>query len=213
MDGQGRRPDVVLALPLDYLFSTMPLFTVQTECILELGYADSTTHFSSIPMHLVTLTVPSTISNFTISHAAPGYDPQKLRHCQIQELRLEFFYRKPPQIRVGLVANRQEVTFIADDYLLPHLTIPAGIPPLELVIGRFTSALQVLRPNCRHWRRTVDELAATLHFSHHSYRSSSGFILWLVKDNYAAVCTVLPMFILLYRLMWKVISLKIVFQG
>jgi len=37
MGRQGQRPDVVLALTLDYQFSTMTLFTVilQTERILE----------------------------------------------------------------------------------------------------------------------------------------------------------------------------------
>src|SRR6218665_3128412 len=38
-----------------------------------------------------------------------------------------FFSRKPPHIVWGLVANRQEVTFIADDCLIPHLKIPAGV--------------------------------------------------------------------------------------
>ena len=54
----------------------------------------SSTHFSSIPMHLVTLTVPSTMSNFTMSHAAPDHDLQNMLHCQTQALRLEFC-RKP----------------------------------------------------------------------------------------------------------------------
>ena len=51
-----------------------------------------------------------------------------------------------------------------------------------LVISCFMSGLHNLRPNCRHRRRTVDELAATLHFSHHARRSSSDFNLQLVKD-------------------------------
>src|SRR6218665_260848 len=58
-------------------------------------------HFSSIPMHLVTLTVPSTMSNFTTNHAAPNHDLQKMLHCQIQDLRLEFFSRKPTHIMCG----------------------------------------------------------------------------------------------------------------
>src|SRR6218665_3494159 len=109
--------------------------------------------------------------------------------------------KKPPHIRVGLVANRQEVTFIADDHLIPRLTISAGVPPLDIIIHRFIGALQDLRPKCRHWRPTVDELEATLHFSHHLRRSSSDFNLRLVKDNHAALCTVLPMLMLLYLLM------------
>src|SRR6218665_1761269 len=51
-------------------------------------YADSSTHFSSVPMHLVTLTVPSIMSNFTTSHTAPNHDLQKMLHCQIQALGL-----------------------------------------------------------------------------------------------------------------------------
>src|SRR6218665_654347 len=42
-----------------------------------------------------------------MSHAAPDHDLQKMLHCQIQPLRVEFFSRKTPHIRVGLVANRQ----------------------------------------------------------------------------------------------------------
>src|SRR6218665_2693228 len=60
-------------------------------------------------MHLVTLTVPSTMSNFTMSHAAPDHDLQTMLQCQIQALQLAVFSRKPPHIRVDLVANRQEV--------------------------------------------------------------------------------------------------------
>jgi len=35
-------------------------------------YAEGNMHFDSIPLHLVTLTVPSTMSNFTMNHAAPA---------------------------------------------------------------------------------------------------------------------------------------------
>src|SRR6218665_2406849 len=66
-------------------------------------------HVSSIPMHLFTLTVPSTMSYFTMSHAARDPDLQKMLHCQIHALRLELFSSKPPHIRVNLVANRHEV--------------------------------------------------------------------------------------------------------
>src|SRR6218665_723874 len=52
-------------------------------------------------MHLVTLTVPSTMSNLTTSHAAPNHDLQKMLHCQIQALWLEFFSRKPTHIMCG----------------------------------------------------------------------------------------------------------------
>src|SRR6218665_3929959 len=38
------------------------------------------------------------MSNFTTSHAAPNHDLQKILHCQIQALRLEFFSRKPTHI-------------------------------------------------------------------------------------------------------------------
>jgi len=48
------------------------------------------------------------MSNFTMSHAAPDHELQKMFHCQIQALSLQFFSRKPPYMRVGLVANRQE---------------------------------------------------------------------------------------------------------
>jgi len=103
-----------------------------------------------------------------MSHAAPGHDLQKMFHCQIQALWLIFFSRKPPHIRVGLVANGQEllssVTIIFSHILKFQLVYRVW----TLVISRFMSVLQNIRPNCRHWRRTVDELAATLHFSYHS---------------------------------------------
>src|SRR6218665_1285920 len=101
-------------------------------------------------------------------------------------------------IRVGLVAL-SSLTIILSHILQFQLVYRLW----TLVIGRFMSALQNLTPtcNCRHWRRSVDELAATLHLFHHSCRNLSDFNLRLVKDNYAAVCTVLSMFMLLYPLM------------
>src|SRR6218665_860914 len=71
--------------------------------LLEKSYSDSSTHFSSVPMHLVTLPVPSTMSNFTTSHAAPNHDLQKMLHCKIQALWLEFFSRtsRPPSRRIS----------------------------------------------------------------------------------------------------------------
>jgi len=44
------------------------------------------------------------------------------------------------------------------------LTIPAVYRHWTSVISRFLLALQDLRMNSRHRRRTVDELATTLHF-------------------------------------------------
>jgi len=56
-----------------------------------------------------------------------------------------------------------------------------------LVIIRFMSALQDLRPNCRHQRFSFHELAPALHFSHgpttHTYGGSDDFNLRLVKDR------------------------------
>src|SRR6218665_2960437 len=97
LSAQGYRPAVVLALPVGDQFGTMTWLTVirETEWILEQSYANSTTHFSSIPIHLVTLTVPATMSNFTMRQAAPDHDLQKMLHCQIQALLLGFFSRKP----------------------------------------------------------------------------------------------------------------------
>src|SRR6218665_2018646 len=95
-------------------------------------------------MHLVTLTVPSTMSNFTTNHAAPNHDLQKMLHCQIQALRLEFFSRKPTHIMCGSSCKH--------DLLL-----------LEALLAAIL-------------------LAAILHFSHHSCRSSSDFNLRLAKD-------------------------------
>src|SRR6218665_369787 len=60
-------------------------------------------HFSSVPMQYNT--VPSTMSNFTTSHAAPNHDLQKMLHCQIQALRLEFFSRKPTHIMCGSICK------------------------------------------------------------------------------------------------------------
>ena len=133
-------------------------------------------------MHLVTLTVPSTMSNFTMSHAAPDHYLQKMLQCQIQALQLAVFSRKPPHIRVGLVANRQEVLSSLTIIFSHILQFQLVYSLWTLVISRFVSALKDLRPNCRHWRHTVDELATTLHFSDHSCRSSSDFNLRLVKD-------------------------------
>src|SRR6218665_1079446 len=65
-----------------------------------------------------------------------------------------------------------ESVFIADDHLLPHLTIPAGVPPLDI---SHQPLHECFRSNCGHRRRTVDELAATLHFSHRSCKSSNDF--------------------------------------
>src|SRR6218665_1154820 len=67
------------------------------------------------------------MSNFTMSHAAPDHDLQKMLHCQFQALQFEFSSRKPPRIHVVLVANRQEVQ-------------------IKLVIYRFMSTLQDHRP-------------------------------------------------------------------
>jgi len=91
--------------------------------------------------------------------------------------------------------------FIDDDHLLPHLTIPAGVVYRRwtLVISRFMSALQDLRPNCRHRQCTVDGLAAILTFSHHSCRLLKRFQ-FAVGQGYAAMCAVLAMLMLLYRL-------------
>src|SRR6218665_3801713 len=54
-----------------------------------------------------------------------------------------------------------------------HPLIPA-VPPLDIShhpLDEYFAGPQTY--SCRHWRRTVDELAATLHFSRHSCRSSS----------------------------------------
>jgi len=77
-------------------------------------------------MHLVTLTVTSTMSNFTTSHAVPSYDLQKMLRCQIQALWLKFYTCGPSCKQAG-----SKLSFIADDHLLPHLTIPPGVPPLD----------------------------------------------------------------------------------
>jgi len=133
-------------------------------------------------MHLVTLTVPLKMSNFTMSHAAPDHDLQKMLHSQIQVLRLEFFSKMLPHLHVGLIANIQEVLSSLTITFSYILQLQLAYRLWTLVISRFMSALQDFRPNCRHRRHTVDELAATLHFSHHSCRSSSDFNLRLVKD-------------------------------
>src|SRR6218665_3266586 len=74
-------------------------------------------HFGSIPMHLpilVTLTVSSTMPDFTVNHAASDHDLQKMLHVlsiiyAYPLFKLEFFSRKPPHIRVGLIAYMQEM--------------------------------------------------------------------------------------------------------
>ena len=61
------------------------------------------------------------MSNFTTSHAAPNHDLQKMLHCQIQALWLEFFSRKPTHICVGLIANRHCCWAGSNLALLPPL--------------------------------------------------------------------------------------------
>lgn len=92
--------------------------------------ADGTMHFSNMPMHLVALSIPSTICRRpTGSQAAPDHDLQRMLHHQVKALQLEFFSTKPPHICMDLVANRQKVLFIAEQHLLPHLLTPAGVLP------------------------------------------------------------------------------------
>src|SRR6218665_297389 len=81
MSGQRQRPGVVLALPVGDQFGTMTWLTVifEIELMLEKSYVDSSTYFSSIPMHLAT----STITNFNIGHKAPDHGLQKMLQCQI----------------------------------------------------------------------------------------------------------------------------------
>src|SRR6218665_392649 len=126
------------------------------------SYADSTMHFGSIPMHLVTLTIPSTMSNFTMSREAADHDLKKMLHCQIQAVRLELFSRKPPHIHVGQVANRQQVHSSLMIIFSHLLQIQLMYSLWMSVTSRVLRASQNLRSNCRHRRRTVDELAATI---------------------------------------------------
>src|SRR6218665_2912244 len=88
-------------------------------------------NFSSISMHLVTLTVPLTMSNFAISHAAPDHDLQKMLHCQIKHSHLNSS-RGNLLTYVWPSCKQAGSAFIADDHLLQHLTIPAGVPPLDI---------------------------------------------------------------------------------
>jgi len=87
---------------------------------------------------MVAVTVPSTMSKFTMSHAAPDHDLQEmLLHRQVKSFRLEFFSRKPLHIRVCLVTKKAGSTFITKYRILlhVHLTAPAGVltvPPCPL---------------------------------------------------------------------------------
>lgn len=62
-------------------------------------------------------------------------------HWQVQALRFEFFARNPPHnhVRAGLVAKRAGSALIAENHLLPHLKVPAGVPPCPLYSLRRTS--------------------------------------------------------------------------
>ena len=104
-------------------------------------------HFGSIPLHLVTLTVPS-MSNFTMN-----YDLQKMLHCQLQSLRLEFFKTIATHLYVGLVANTGN--FIADDDHVPRLTIAAGVLPLDISYQPLSACLvrsqNELQAPATHW--------------------------------------------------------------
>src|SRR6218665_3841578 len=110
--------------------------------LLEKSYADSSTHFSSVPMYLVTLTVPSTMSNFATGHAAPNHDLQKMLHCQIQALRLEFFSRKPTHIMCGSSCKHDLLLLEAllAAILLAAISL-AAIPPLMQEFKRFQFAV------------------------------------------------------------------------
>src|SRR6218665_3054420 len=81
-------------------------------------------------MHLVTLTVPSTTSNFTTSQAAPNHDLQKMLHCQIQALRLEFFSRKPTHIMCG--PSCKQALFLSWQQSCTSLTTHAGVQAISI---------------------------------------------------------------------------------
>ena len=128
----GHGPGVVLALPVSDQFSTMTWLTV----ILHYSYiyANSTTHFSSISMHLVTLTVPSTVSNFTISQ---NHDLVLTRSWSSEDVSLSYsntptwiLLEETSSHTCGPSCKQAGSAFIADNHLLQHLTIQAGAPPL-----------------------------------------------------------------------------------
>ena len=80
-------------------------------------------------MCFVTLTAPSMMFNFTMSHATP------CRRCLCTVMfkhsaELKFFSRRPPQVLVGL--KQAGNAFIAEHHLLQHHTVPAGVPPRPL---------------------------------------------------------------------------------
>ena len=96
------------------------------------------------------------------------------------------------------------------------LSEPHGTPGVRgpqfgkhCVMRCFLRALQDLRPNCGHRRRSVDELAATLHFSHHLCRSSNDVNLRLVTAMQSSVFSGYVHFVVLTNVKLKVISLKI----
>ena len=129
-----------------------------------------------------------------MNYNEPDHELQKMVYCQIQELRFEYSFRKPPHIRVGLVANMQEV--------LSSLTIIYfHILQFRLVYrpGHQSSAASYVP--CRVSDRTTLQALAT-----HYWWARSNLALHLplmqefkrfqfaIGQRYAAMCTVLVMF-------------------
>src|SRR6218665_1590060 len=87
------------------------------------------------------------MSNFNMNYNEPDHELQKMVYCQIQELRFEYSLRKPPHIRVGLVANMQEVLSSLTIIYFHILQFRLVYRLWTSVISRFLRALQGLRPN------------------------------------------------------------------
>jgi len=97
IDRQGQRPDAVLAPPPDYQFGTMKCslssFKQNEYCNKAMLMVP---HTSAVGIYRWFGHIDSSIDNVQLhynymSHATPDYDLQKMLHCQIQALRLEFF--------------------------------------------------------------------------------------------------------------------------
>ena len=114
---------------------------------------------------------------------------------------LDFFSREPLHIHVGLVVKQTKKCIhrwiSSSPTSFSSSLHPAGVSLCQFTqlhgfiwfsamdishLGEFVHFLQLLRPNCKHRQCTFDELATTLHFSHHSCRCSDDFNLRLVKD-------------------------------
>src|SRR6218665_2032783 len=76
-------------------------------------------------MHLVTLTFPSTMSNFTMNHAAPDHDLSKFRRCLTVRFRNSGLNSSPGKLLTYVWAKLQTGT-VAELVAILHFSHHSG---------------------------------------------------------------------------------------